>query len=113
MSEDLESLAEGLAGVSADSAQQEEVECLVKLVSEMGSRLDQPLPVLPSSPARRRRGRDTDDHSRHRRKRRGERQAAEPHPLTTPSSPNMTRVLYHMAGESRNEVPFVAIVHKK
>ena len=111
MSEDLEALAEGLAQLTSDPSQTEQLEGLRKKVADMAGRLDQPLPSSPGR--RRRRDRESDDPSRHRRKRRGDRGGQNSDSAARPSSPNTTRVLYYMAGESKTEVPFVAIVPKR
>lgn len=109
MSEDLEALAEGLAQLTSDPGQTEQLESLRKRVADMAGRLDQPLPSSPSR--RRKKERDSEEHSRHRRKRRGDR--GQTVDLATPTSPSTTRVLYYMAGDSKTDVPFVAIVPKK
>ncbi|CAI8034359.1 Dixin-A [Geodia barretti] len=111
VSEYLEALAEGLAQLTSDPSQTEQLEGLRKKVADMAGRLDQPLPSSPGR--RRRRDRESDDPSRHRRKRRGDRGGQNSDSAATPSSPNTTRVLYYMAGESKTEVPFVAIVPKR
>ena len=109
MREDLDWLAEGLAQLTSDPSQEEQVESLRRRVADVSGRLEQPVPGSPAR--RRRRERETEEHSRHRRKRRGDRQqAAEP---ATPTSPSTTRVLYYMAGDSKTDVPFVAIVPKR
>ena len=110
ITEDLETLADGLAQLTPDPSQTEQLEGLRKKVADMAGRLDTPLPGSPAR--RRRRERETDEHSRHRRKRR-ERGGQTADSAATPSSPNTTRILYYMAGESKTEVPFVAIVPKK
>lgn len=104
----METLAEGLAQLTADTAPPEQLEALHKQVAEMVAKLDNP--VTSSPIRRRRRDKDQEEHSRHRRKRR-DRQ--EPHPSATPPAPNTTRVMYYMSGDSKSEAPFVAIVPKK